>query len=193
MQAKKEGKVIIILFLIFFVIPGCAPKQKIDYFLREGVDPHYIRKVAVLKFENNSQESYAAERVRNIVMTEILALGLFDVVDKALVDMVLEEEALSDKILLDKAALRRLAKKLGSQGLITGSVDTYEIAREGTYSYPIIAITLRLIDGATGEVIWQASGNISGYSTLGRLLGLRPKDPTQLTFELVRRLLETLK
>jgi len=184
---------LILLLLSMAFITSCATKQKIDYFIREGVDPSYIKRVAVLKLENNSQDSFAAERIRNIVITEILALGLFDVVDKALVDMILEEEALGEKILLDKAALRRLAKKLGVQGLITGSVDTYEIVREGTYSYPVIAITLRLVDGATGEVIWQASGSINGYSTIGRLFGLRPKDYTQLSFELVRRLLETLK
>ncbi len=190
-MARKS--LIIILALLVNIVTSCATRQKIDYFIREGIDPSYIKRVAVLKLENNTQESFAAERIRNIVITEILALGLFDVADKALVDMVLEEEAISEKVLLDKAALRRLAKKLGVQGLITGSVDTYEIVREGTYNYPVIAITLRLIDGATGEVIWQASGNINGYSTIGRLFGLRPKDYTQLSFELVRRLLETLK
>ncbi len=189
----NRKNLVIILALLLGLVTSCATRQKIDYFIREGVDPSYIKRVAVLKLENNTQESFAAERIRNIVITEILALGLFDVVDKALVDMVLEEEAISEKVLLDKAALRRLAKKLGVQGLITGSVDTYEIVREGTYNYPVIAITLRLVDGATGEVIWQASGNINGYSTVGRLFGLRPKDYTQLSFELVRRLLETLK
>jgi len=178
---------------ILLILFSCANRQKIDYFIRKEVDPSYIKRVAILRFENNSQESFAAERIRNVVITEILAMGLFDVVDKALVDMILEEEAIGEKMTLDKAALRRLAKKLGVQGLITGSVDTYEIVREGTYSYPVIAITLRLIDGATGEVIWQASGNVSGYSTIGRLFGLRPKDYTQLSFELVKRLLATLK
>ncbi|WP_456431526.1 CsgG/HfaB family protein [Thermosulfuriphilus sp.] len=164
-----------------------------ESFVREGVDPSYIKRVAVLKFENNSQDSYAAERLRNITMTQILSLGLFDVIDKAMVDVVLEEQMLGDKVSLDKSTLRRIAKKLGVQALVVGSVDAYEEKREGSYTYPVIALTLRLIDGASGEVIWQASGTASGYSTVGRLFGLRPQDFTQVSFNLVERLLKTLK
>ncbi|WP_169311171.1 GNA1162 family protein [Thermodesulfatator indicus] len=161
-------------------------------FVRSGVDIGYIKKVAVLTFQNNSQDNFAAERLRNIVITEILSRGIFDVIDKSLVDTVLLEEGITEQTIYNKITLRRIAKKLGVQALITGSVDTYEIVREGTYSYPVVAITLTLIDGSTGEIVWRASGSLTGYSTIGRIFGLKPKDLTQLSFELVQNLLKQL-
>lgn len=186
-------KCIFWVIILLTVIISCGPKQMQQSFLREEVDISYIKRVAVLKLENNSQQNYAAERLRNIVMTEILTLGLFDVVDKALVDMVLTEEVVSEQGGYNKATLRRIAKKLGVQGLVVGSVDSYDIMREGSYTYPVVALTLRLVDGSTGEIIWQASGTESGYSTIGRLFGLKPKDLTQISFELVESLLRSLK
>jgi len=72
-------------------------------------------------------------------------------------------------------------------------VDTYEEKRDRNYSYPVVALTLRLIDGASGQIIWQASGTETGYSTTERLFGITPKDLSQVSFQLVDRLLRTLK
>ncbi len=179
--------------LVMFVLSSCGASYVQKSFLRPGVDTTYIKRVAVLKFQNNTQQKFAAERLRNIVMTELLTEGIFDVVDRSLVDMVLLEEVVGEQGVYNKATLRRIAKKLGVQGLITGSVDAYEIVRDGSYSYPVVALTLTLIDGSTGEIVWQASGTASGYSTLGRVFGLRSKDLTQLSFDLVQDLLRTLR
>ncbi|AEH45647.1 hypothetical protein Thein_1791 [Thermodesulfatator indicus DSM 15286] len=187
----KYFKVILSLFLFLF-ISSCGSSYVQKSFVRSGVDIGYIKKVAVLTFQNNSQDNFAAERLRNIVITEILSRGIFDVIDKSLVDTVLLEEGITEQTIYNKITLRRIAKKLGVQALITGSVDTYEIVREGTYSYPVVAITLTLIDGSTGEIVWRASGSLTGYSTIGRIFGLKPKDLTQLSFELVQNLLKQL-
>ncbi len=195
MKTTRSKKIdiwgMILCWVLFLSSCGTSYIQK--SFLRPGVDTSYIKRVAVLKFQNNTQQKYAAERLRNVVMTELLTQGIFDVVDKSLVDMVLLEEVVGEQGVYNKATLRRIAKKLGVQALIIGSVDAYEIVREGSYSYPVVALTLTLIDGSTGEIVWQASGTASGYSTLGRIFGLRSKDLTQLSFDLVEDLLQSLK
>ncbi len=180
------------LVIMGFILVSCGVYYQSKSFVREGVDPSYITKVAVLKFENNSRNSHAAERLRNIVITQILGRGLFDVVDKSLVDNILEEEMLGEKVFYNKATLRRIAKKLGIQAVVVGSVDEYEMKRRGSYNYPVVALTLRLIDASTGEILWEASGTVSGYSTLGRIFGLKPKDFTQLSLDLVGNLLDSL-
>ncbi|WP_022853155.1 GNA1162 family protein [Thermodesulfatator atlanticus] len=187
----KNIRCLLLICLIFLVTSCGAPLVQKSY-LRPGVDVSYIKKIAVLKFQNNSQNKYAAERLRNIVITEILAKGIFDVVDKSLVDMVLMEEIVGEEGAYNKATLRRIARKLGVQAVLTGSVDAYDIERTGTYSYPVVGLSLTLIDGSTGEIVWQASGTASGYSTWGRIFGTKGKDLTELSFELVQRLLDTL-
>ena len=181
------------LGIAVLILVSCAKKGTMRHFVRQEIDPSYIKRVAVLRFENHSKEKYAGERLRDITTTEILAMGLFDVVDKAVVGIILEEETGGKAEALDRITLKRIAKKLKVQGLMMGSVDTYEEKRDRNYSYPVVALTLRLIDGASGQIIWQASGTETGYSTSERLFGITPKDLSQVSFQLVERLLRTLR
>jgi len=190
-KIKTNG--FILILIIGVAMTACGKKATLKHFVRQEIDPSYVKRVAVLKFENHTKEKNAGERLRDITTTEILAMGLFDVVDKALVSIVLEEESGGKAEALDKITLKRIARKLKVQGLIIGSVDTYEEKRDRNYSYPVVALTLRLIDGASGQIIWQASGTETGYSTTERLFGITPKDLSQVSFQLVDRLLRTLK
>jgi hypothetical protein len=49
-----------------------------------------------------------------------------------------------------------------------------------------------MVDAKTGKIIWQATGSESGYSTWGRIFGLASDDANQVSFRLVRNLLNTL-
>ncbi|RLD93459.1 MAG: hypothetical protein DRI93_05275 [Aquificota bacterium] len=177
------------LICVIFTL-GCGG---VKYYVKEGAEISYVRRVAVLPFQNNTNNKHAAERIRDLVSTEILARGTFEVVEKGCVDTAIREEALESPTSLDKNVARRLARVLDVQAFLAGSVDQYKDARRGSYSYPVVSLTLRLIDGQTGTILWQASGSASGYSAWGRLLGLSPKDMTQVSMELVERLLSTLR
>lgn len=189
---NEKLRVVFLAVFVWFCV-SCAKQGTMTHFTRQEIDPSYVKRVAVLKFENHTKEKHAGERLRDITTTEILAMGLFDVVDKALVSIILQEETGGKAEALDRITLKRIAKKLRVQGLIIGSVDTYEDKRDRNYAYPVVAVTLRLIDGASGQIIWQASGTESGYSTTERLFGITPKDLSQVSYLLVRRLLKTLK
>ena len=185
------------LIMIFLTLLSCMGSKNIKKktFLRENIDISYIKKVAVLTFENHTKEKNIQEVVRNIVITEILANKIFDVVGKTITDATIAEETGSEltDVVYDKETLKRIARKLKVQGLIIGSVDQYELKRYGNYSYPVITLTLRLIDGKTGMIIWQSSGTSSGYSWKDRLFGIKSKDINELTFEVVENILKTLK
>jgi hypothetical protein len=75
---------------------------------------------------------------------------------------------------------------------MTGSIDDYKDVRNGSYTYPVIAATLRMIDIKTGKVIWQASADESGYSTAGRLFGLSSEGTNEVLFRLIDKLLNTM-
>ena len=158
------------------------------------MDISYIKKVAVLTFENHTKHETANEIARDITITEILAMDIFDVVGKSFVNAVINEEVGDDENpVFDKVTLKRISRKLHCNGLILGSVDSYEDKRDGGYTYPVVTLTLRLIDGKTGMVLWQTSGTKTGYSISERLLGIKPKDINELTFDLIESLLSSLK
>jgi len=164
-----------------------------ESFLRDEVDLTYVTRVAVTPFENNSKEPFAPERVRGMAITEILAQGLFDVVDKGLVDSAFREEAMDlNKGPLDPGAMKRLGQRLNVQAFLMGSIDQAGDVQRGPNSYPALAMTLRLIDIHTGMIFWQASGSQTGDSLSKRLFGLGSDDEFKVALRLLRQLLATI-
>jgi len=192
----KKFKIInsLVACIIMLLLTGCGVslKENVNSFLRPNVDIGYIKKVAVLPFTNHSNDKLAAIRARDIVITQILSRNIFDVIDKSIVDSVLQEEAIEPGSPLDKAIIKRLGQRLNVQGLILGSIDQAGYERNGMFSYPVISLTLRLVDTRSSLVLWQASGYDSGYSLMKRLFGLAPANPYEVTLRLVDSLLDTI-
>lgn len=178
----------LVLVGLILLLAGCGAKSMTRSFMREDASLAYIQKVAVLPFEGTSN----APRVREFTMTQILATGLFDVVDKGRVDSFLNQEAITPGAPLDAPTLRRLGQILGVEAFVLGSVEQTSESR-GSAVFPEITMTLRLIDADTGTLLWQASGRGTGYSLGDRLFGMAPKDSFQVTMDLLRRLLATMR
>nr|WP_256502738.1 penicillin-binding protein activator LpoB [Desulfuromonas sp. KJ2020] len=150
--------------------------------------------VAVLPLENHSAEKFAAERLRDVVTTELLARRLFKVVEKGDLRRFLREEvAEAETVSLDASTAKRMGKALNVDAYLAGSVDDYSELRNGSYSYPQVALTLRLVDVQTGRIIWQASDSARGYSTFGRIFGFASPSVNEVSYRLVRDLLKSLR
>lgn len=188
----EKTRLTIFLLILVFSLGACGVKTHRQSFLREDAELGYVRTVAVLPFENNSGDEYAAARARDLTITLALAMGLFDVVDKSLVDSVLREEAIDPGVPLDNPTIRRLGQRLNVQALLMGSVNNAEEGRKGNFTFPELALTFRLIDVGTSTVLWQASGYGSGYTLWGRLFGLAPRDTFQVGRATIERMLDTL-
>jgi TolB-like protein len=180
--------ILIILVGILLPLTGCGTGSVTKSFLRENASLAHIQMVAVLPFEGGG----AAPRIREFTMTQLLASGLFDVIDKGRVDNLLQQEALPPGGPLDAATMRRLGQRLNVQAFILGSVQEATESR-GSASFSQITMTLRLIDSETGTLLWQASGRGSGYSLSDRLFGMAPKDSFQVTMSLLRDLFDTIQ
>ena len=182
----------LVLTVVLVMLTGCA-SGPINSYVNENVSFGYIDKIAVLPFENHTQNKQVEERVRDIVTTEVLSRGLFDVVEKGDLGRFLREETVvREHYALDQATAKRLIPRLQAQAYLAGSVDDFSEVRNGSYNYPVVALTLRLVDAESSRIIWQTSGHASGYSTIDRLFGLASEDANQVTFRLVDRLLDTL-
>ncbi|WP_022847155.1 MULTISPECIES: hypothetical protein [unclassified Desulfurobacterium] len=177
----------VFIFPIFFIC-GCATQGNINYFSKpESISR--IERVAVLPFMNFSSDKFAGGRARDFVITALLEKGI-DVVPKGEVDREVKRLGVPGGFYFDVNDLRVLADVLKVNGFVQGSVDEYKIERRGAYSYPVVALTIKILD-TNGNVIWQASGVKSYYSTLGRLLGLKTDDPIIALQKFCYELLET--
>ncbi|NPA40605.1 MAG: hypothetical protein GXO57_09225 [Thermodesulfobacteria bacterium] len=190
----KKVKTIFLMLTIFVLSSCCGITQtkKISYF-NWGTNLKQIRKIAILPFQNYTNDKEIAATVREVVLAEVLSQGIFDVVDPALTDQVVFEEGIGKNLKFDAATLKRIGKKLGVQAVLVGSVTYLKMERDGSYVYPVVGLSLRLIDVNTGKIIWECKAMKSGYSFWGKLFGLEPKSTLEIVFELVQDMLKDWK
>jgi len=186
---KQKARTVLIIMGAVFLLNGCGGKTNSTDYLREDIDYSYIQKIAVLPFTNNTEDKMAGERARDITITKVLALGLFDTVDKGIVDAVMEDEALTPGAAVDPLSLRRVGQRLQVQAFLLGTIDMSQENRIGNVAFLQMAVTLRLVDAQSGMVLWQASGNRSGESWGGRLFGITPDDPFGISDKLIGHML----
>lgn len=186
----KNRSVAILLLLL--LISGCSGKFDSNEYLRENVDLAAITRIAVLPFQNFTSDSFVADRTRDIATTQLLASGIADVVDKGLVDSVMMEEVIDPRLPIDQVNMKRLGQRLNVQAFLLGAVDLAGEKRSGSVGYPVLGVTLRLVDSQAGLVIWQSSGRWTSETVLGRILGIKPTDDFHVSLLLLRRMLGAL-
>jgi len=180
------------LILLILAMAGCAGKYDSEVYMRNNVDMGAITRIAVLPFQNFTSDQFVAERTRDIATTQLLALGVADVVDRGLIDSVMNEEVIDPKLPIDQINMKRLGQRLNVQAFLLGSIDMAGEKRTGTVAYPVLGVTLRLVDAQAGLVIWQGSGRWTAETVTGRILGIRPTDDFHVSLELLRRMLRSL-
>jgi TolB-like protein len=155
----------------------------------------YIKKVAVLPFNNMSDDRFAGERVRNTLTVDLMSRGVFDVMERGEVSKVMglifraagfeEGRALE----IDKETLKLLGEKLGVQAVILGSVDEY-VGKGGRSA--VVTLSVRMLDSSSGIVLWQVKSTATGSSTWRQIVGIEEVDRSALTTKAVKKALDTL-
>jgi len=184
-------RIYLLLLMMVSVLCGCSTPR---HYVAEAMGLGYVKRIVVLPFENNTDVKFAEERFRDVVTTEILSRGLFDIVEKGEAQRFLREELVrKEQETLDLATAQRLGQELNVEAYLAGAVEDFSEKQNGSYSYPLVAVTLRLVDVKTGQIIWQASDSESGYRTVDRLFGFVSEDVNKISFRLAERLLNTLQ
>ncbi len=181
---------VVLVLLLLLSIAGCASEK--NHFLDENVEIDLLRKIVVLPFENHTQTKFVENRMRDVITTEILSRGLFDVVADGDVLRFLKDEVSGKPEAIDTKVARRMGRELEVEAFMTGAVDIYDENRNGSYTYPVIAVTLRLLDVRNNKIIWQASASETGYGTWSRIFGFASEDFNQVSFRLAQKVLATL-
>lgn len=112
-----------------------------------------IDKVAVMPFKGPTE--LIGSSVSDLFMTELMRMDCYTLVERSQMAKVLGEAELALAGLSDAQAVR-VGSMAGADGTIIGTVTEYEqIAYKGKM-YPSVGVTLRLIDNASGQVVWSA-------------------------------------
>jgi hypothetical protein len=151
-----------------------------------------VRTVAVMPFQNLARETTGAERVRDVFATALLATGAMYVVPQGEVQRAIARGAVQSPTALATEDVIKLGQALKADALITGVVREYGEIRAGAASANVVALSVQMVETATGKVVWSASSTKGGVSLGDRLLGAGGTPMNQVTEAAVDDLLDKL-
>ncbi len=111
-----------------------------------------VRKVAVMPFKAPTE--LIGVSVSDQVLTELLRTGCYELVERGQMAKVLSESELA-LAGLSAAKAAEVGKMLGADGVVIGTVDEYSMVAHRGGTYPAVGISARLIDCASGKVMWS--------------------------------------
>ncbi len=115
-----------------------------------------IKHIAILPFDNLSEEPDAAKRITTILLTELFSRSeTFNLMELGEVEKALIDERVRSTGEIEVEVAKKLGEKLNVDYLILGSVVEYKFVRDGNNDIPVIGIAARAIDTKTGKLYWS--------------------------------------
>jgi len=161
------GVTVAILGFLLISICGCGGPK---FYVKPKSDIEKIKRVAVLPFENFTSDEYAGEKIRRLVITDLLLNGI-DVVEPGEVTRTLRDLQVKSLSSMKGADIQSMGKTLGVDGVISGSVEALGTGRGVSVSYPEVSIQLMLLDVSSGGIIWSVQHTVGGASFWTRHFG----------------------
>ena len=140
---------------------GCATNPDEAYFRATSsranvyVAPHKdgIRKIAVLPFKASTE--LIGTSVSDMFVTELLRAGRYELVERGQMANVLSESELA-LAGLSAARAAEVGQMMGADGVVIGTVDEYSTVARGGHAYPVVGVSVRLIECGSGKIVWSA-------------------------------------
>jgi polysaccharide biosynthesis protein PelC len=177
--------------LLALLVAGCAGSREVRY-KDPRVDFNLIQTAAVLPFANLTQTSPAAERVRDVFMTMLQATGATYVLPPGEVARGISRMNLRTPQTPSPEEVSGLCTLLNADVVITGTVREYGEVRSAGTSANVVAVSLQMIEGETGTIIWSGSTTQGGIRAKDRLFGGGGRPMDEVTRRAVRDLLDQM-
>ncbi len=159
METTQHGARTALALLVTLLLVSCAgPSQE---WARPGAAR--ISKLAVLPFENQTSSVRPGASVSELLVSELLASGPVAVMDPSEVADLLRRENLDPADAGRLPSAQRMGRLLQVSHVLQGAVTEYRY-RPGLSETPVVGVTARVLDVATGDLVWTASYARSGSS-----------------------------
>jgi hypothetical protein len=178
--------------VLLLSIAACAGGGGRDKYRNPDMDFGSIQNVAVLPFVNLSRDQLAADRVRDVFVTALLASGDIYVIPSGEVFKGIGLAGLTNPTAPSAAEVTKLASLLKAEAIISGVVREYGEVRSGAASANVISLSLQMAEAQTGRVVWSATITKGGIGLQERLLGGGGEPMNTITEEAVHDLINQL-
>ncbi len=162
-----KNKCLILGITLLLAVLGCGGPRT---FLNGNTDWTFYKQLGVLPFVNLTTDRFAGEKVQSAFITELFLSERFQVMEpgefNSRVAQELKTSASQPVQELSLDQIKTIGEKTGVQGVIEGVVREYGTTRVGQTDYPVISLSIRMIDVPTGTVIWMTSFSKKGGPNL---------------------------
>ncbi len=169
MAAKTFYRKGILFSFILFSLTACAGSG--EFYRDSNMDFGSIQTVAVMPFANLTRDNAAGDRVRDVFLNKLLATGAVYVVPYGEVAKGVGRAEISNPVAPSPEEVVKLAGLIKVSAVITGVVREYGEVRSGTSAANAISMSLQMMEGTTGKVVWTASSTKGGINMWDRLFG----------------------
>ncbi len=142
----------LILFLLIFLSCAHAPRV----YLRPETELSGFKSIAVLPFDNFSEEEGAGEKVTEIFTLELMRSGKFSVIEPGQVKKAIMEKRIRTTRDIDLGAVKSLGEELNSDLILVGTVLDFQMQKFDNKEIPVITVISRLVQANTGTTVWAA-------------------------------------
>lgn len=150
-----------------------------------------IRKIAVLPFNNITANKNAGQVVAKIYVTELFKTGKFLVEEPGNIRQFMIQERIETIGEVELDRLKILGRRLGVDAVVVGTVEEFEeYSRDGV---PVVSITARMVESASGRVIWSAQNKRRGDDYILVFEFGEVRTVTVLTERVVKEMVDTIK
>jgi polysaccharide biosynthesis protein PelC len=164
---RLRRAVVIVLAALF--VSGCGMGPTV--FLNREYNFQFLEKVAVVPFDNVSDDQGAGARASRIFLSRLLAAESFDVVEPGEVSKSLEKYGTVRTSELSQDQIITLGKELKVQGIFLGSVTESSGMRSGGGTTNVVTLVMRLVETEKGTTIWSATNSAGKRGFWASLFG----------------------
>jgi len=192
MNSLKRYILVSAVLVAVIVSFSCGGRGTPSFYIRQDYDFSYIKKIAVLPLDNLTNEKFAADAVRQVVICEFLSTGLVDVAVPGEAEAAVDKLGLKSIRALTAEQIKTLGSALKVQAVVFGAVEKFGEVRIGNISAPEVTISLIMADTTSGSIVWSVTKTGGGASFAARHFGARSETMSEAVIRVVKEAIETL-
>ncbi len=151
-----------IVALLALLAVGCGGPRS---FVHPSTDIGFYKRLGVVNFTNLTGDRFAGEKMTSSFVTELLLQKKFEVVEPGEFERIVAEargSSSGEGQDLSAEQIKLIGDRAQINGLIEGEVKEFQMVRIGAEDFPLISISIRLVDAPSGQVVWMSSYTAKG-------------------------------
>lgn len=186
-MGKRVNVTLCAICLLLGFLSSCGH----EHFVRADAQIGSIKRIAVLPLENFTSDEYAGEKIRRLIITELLSKR-FDVTEPGDITQFLKELKIKSTGSMKLVEIQNAGRALNAEAVMLGSVEAFGLSKGISLTYPEVTINLRLVEVASGNVIWSMRHTSGGPDFWTRHFGSEGLSMSETAKKVVKEAVGTL-